>query len=546
MHKKVKKKSYFRIDFSFSTLKITRMRKKYLLISSFLVACALGSNAQDIKPDETLKKNWQHLDYKSDEVPGVSANEAYEKLLKGKKSQKVIVAVIDSGIDTEHEDLKDILWVNKDEIPNNNIDDDKNGFIDDVHGWNFLGGTSGENITDETLEYTRLYKRYNGKKNLTAAEKKNYKLAKKLLTSKLTFAKKRIAKYQDLSVRVAGYDQYIKNLLKTDKFEKEDLEKIAKSKDRKSRKIANFLLDHRTVKRYESAIKWYEGQLAVQLNTEFNARAEKVGDNTDDIKDTNYGNNIINVEGNEHGTHVSGIIAAKRNNNIGINGVADNVEIMTVRAVPNGDERDKDIALAVRYAVDNGAQVINMSFGKLNSLHPEFIEEAFRYAEEKNVLIVAAAGNDSQNLEDVAFYPRRSSDFNNWLHIGASSRHNNKELTASFSNYSTKYVDVFSPGVKIYSTMPDSKYAYMSGTSMASPVAAGCAAVLRSYFPELSAKQVKEILMKSAQSFEETEIYRPNPKRKKKKVVKFSELSQTGGVVNLYDAILLAEKELNK
>ena len=523
------------------------MRKKYLLITSFLVACALGTNAQTKKNDTgNIKKHWQHLDYDADKVPGVSSEKAYKELLKGKKSEKIIVAVIDSGIDTEHEDLKEVLWVNKDEIPNNKIDDDKNGFIDDINGWNFLGGTSGLHITDETLEYTRLYKLYKGKKNLNPTEKANFKLAKKLLTEKVAFAKKRIAKYQHLSVKVAGYDQYIKNLLGTDKFEKEDLEKIAESKDKKSKKIAKFLLDHRTVKRYVSAIKWYEGQLEKQLNPDFNPRAEKAGDNTDDLKDLNYGNNIVNVEGNDHGTHVSGIIAAKRHNDIGMDGIADNVEIMMLRAVPNGDERDKDIALAVRYAVDNGAKIINMSFGKLNSLHPEFIEEAFHYAEEKGVLIVAAAGNDSQNLDKVAFYPRREGNYDNWIHVGASSRHDNKELTAIFTNYSPTRVDLFSPGVKIYATMPSNEYEYLSGTSMATPVVAGCAAVLLSYFPELSAKQVKDILMQSAKSFKNQEVIKPNPDRKKKKTTKFETLSSTGSIVNLYDAILLAEKELAK
>jgi subtilisin family serine protease len=278
-----------------------------------------------------------------------------------------------------------------------------------------------------------------------------------------------------------------------------------------------------------------------QLNTSFNPRTI-VGDNDDDNTSPFYGNNKVQGPGPEHGTHVAGIIGANAGNEIGVKGVCPQAKIMTLRAVPDGDERDKDIANAIRYAVDNGAKVINMSFGKSFSPHKNWIDEAVQYAESKDVLLVHAAGNDAKNLEFNDNFPTpylqgSHQSVNNWIEVGASSWKKGKELTASFSNYGKNKVDVFAPGEDILSTMPGNKYEEMSGTSMASPVVAGLAALIRSYYPSLTAVQVKDIILKSAVVYNK-KVKIPGTKKK----AKLSELCKTGAVVNAYEAILLANQ----
>ena len=395
----------------------------------------------------------------------MSVEKAYNELIKNQKGEVVIVAVLDSGIDIDHDDLKENIWKNNNEIPGNKIDDDNNGFIDDIYGWNYLG-----EAYFEQLELTRLL----GKG--------------------------------------------------TDFPEKEEAQKDY------DKRFANA--------RSENIKKYY-------LNFDFRGRT--TGDDPDNFDEVDYGdNNVKHIRPDEsHGTHVAGIIAASRNNGFGIDGVANNVKIMSLRVVPYGDEYDKDVALGIKYAADNGAHIINTSFGKGFSPHSDKVREAIAYAASKDVLIVNAAGNDNDDLDVVPVYPNDSykngpevSD--NFISVGALNPYFGKYLKAGFSNYGKINVDVFAPGVNIRSLIPENKYDSFSGTSMASPGVAGVAAVLKSYFPKLKANELKKILIESG--IEVNSEIRINSEIEKE----FGEISKSGKIVNLYNALIYASKKQYK
>lgn len=502
---------------------------------------------------ENELKNWMHADLVTDTIPGMSVNKAYAELLNGKTGTNVIVGVVDSGVDIEHEDLAAVIWINKKEIPNNGKDDDNNGYVDDIHGWNFLGGSVHEN-----LELTRVVKRnkarFEGKteSQVSAADKADfadYQRAKKALEEKI---KELEAPKQQLDF-IIKIDQTIKDYLKKTEYTKEDVESI-KSTDSQvlqSRNIMLQILANGTREDFEKELtefkKYVSGQLDYNLNENFDGR-KTVGDDPYDYKDKKYGNNNVmgpDKEEIKHGTHVSGIIAAIRGNNIGMNGVAAQVQIMPVRAVPDGDEYDKDIALGIRYAVDNGAKVINASFGKSFSPNKEWVYDAIKYAASKDVLIVHAAGNDNMFLDDPNSYNYPNDQekgstvefADNVLTVGAIGYKYGSDIVAGFSNYGKINVDVFAPGVKIWSTTPDNTYEYLQGTSMASPAAAGVAAIIRSYYPKLSAAQVKKIIMDSGLKINKVVVVPGGDDTKP-----FADLSKTGNIVNLYNAIIMADR----
>jgi len=482
--------------------------------------------------------SWSHLDLVKDTIPGMSVDKAYE-FLKGKKGKTVVVGVIDSGIDIEHEDLKNVLWTNKKEVANNGKDDDKNGFIDDVHGWNFLGDSNKEN-----LEYERIVK----DKNL--ADASTYAKAKAEYDSKLEKAGKNKTRYEGLLQRLKSADEAVSKHLGKTEYTAEDVKAIKTEDESLKQNIAvvNQMLGYGLpISKLKGELKsGIEGFTALlngdTLKTDYRA---VVGDNPNDLTDTKYGNNTMwgpEKSGALHGTHVAGIIAAERNNGIGMNGIAHNVEIMTVRAVPDGDEYDKDIALAFRYAVDNGAKVINTSFGKSYSPHVKWVSDAIKYAADHDVLIVNAAGNSSKDLDKNNVYPNDQFDnsaeiANNFLTVGALNYKYGSELVANFSNYGKINVDVFAPGVKIYATVPNNKYQHLQGTSMASPNVAGVAALIRSYYPKLKAAQVKQILMTSGLPIKSTVIMAGDSDNKKT----LKEVSTSGKIVNAYNALIMAE-----
>jgi subtilisin family serine protease len=500
------------------------------------------------------KANWQNLDLKKDSVFGIDTEKAYAELLKGKKSSPVLVGVLDGGVDINHEDLKRIIWVNKKEKAGNGKDDDKNGYIDDVSGWNFLGSAKGS-VNQETLELTRILRRDKAKfENATAATVKPADTAAftQYLKAKADFDKQ-TEEAKSAVANISGLKNVLDAMVKKmgkEKPERADFQNL-KTESAMEERLKNIMVSQLQNTTFDAFYKsqiskgldHYEDQLKYNLNLDFDPRAELVGDNYADNKQRNYGINDVKGPDASHGTHVAGIIAADRTNTIGIQGVADNVMIMGVRAVPNGDERDKDVANSIRYAVANGAKVLNMSFGKGYSWDKKSVDEAVKYAVSKDVLLVQAAGNDNKNLDvEQSFPSRRYEDggiASSYLVVGASGPTDDNTLKANFSNYGKTTVDVFAPGVQIYSTVPEGKYEAYNGTSMASPVVAGLAALIRSYYPKLTALQVKEIIMKSVVKISHN-VDIEGEDGAAPKSVPFADLCITGGIVNAYEALKLA------
>lgn len=531
-------------------MKILKLSSLTLLSALVLASC--GASKTAVAPivsiekialkngpiNENDLKRWSHLDILKDTIPGMSVDKAYTELIKNKKGTKVIVGVVDSGVDIEHPDLQGVIWKNSKEIPGNGIDDDNNGFIDDVHGWNFLGDIGGEN-----LEMTRIVKKGDD-------GSATYKKAKAEFDKEVQEA---TAQKQQFDF-IYNADKAIRTELKKENYTLEDLKALNSTNALINQVKPRFIQILTNVPKAEfddqikEAKEHFDNQLAYNLNLEFNGR-KVVGDNIDDITDTKYGNNnVIGPEkkGALHGTHVAGIIAQVRNNGLGGDGVANNVEILTVRAVPDGDEYDKDIALGIRYAVDNGAKVINGSFGKSYSPHKEWVYDALKYAASKDVLVVLAAGNEGTDLDTEDRFPndRDASGevSNNVIKIGALAPNYGTDLVANFSNYGTQDVDVFAPGVQIYATIPENQYKYLAGTSMASPNVAGVASLIRSYYPTLTAPQVKQILMDSGVPTN-IEVVLAGEKANKRS---FSKASKSGKMVNAYNALLMAEKMAKK
>ena len=535
------------------------MRKYVLAAAGLLMTFSLAAQME-------APENWWNLDRQADNFPGVSANQVHD-FLQGKQAQKVVVAVIDSGIDIEHEDLADIIWTNSDEIPGNNIDDDNNGYIDDINGWNFIGGPGGTHINQENLEITRIYTRLSQKyanrnpQGLPKDELAEYRMMEELgreIEEERAAAEPQLAQLEGLMTALqAAVDAMNKPV---EDITAEDVQAF-KSDDAMTTRILGFaqrvmaeegmsMAD--LVHELEGGVEQLSGTVNYYYNTEYDAR-HIVGDDPSNLSDRNYGNNSVEGPESSHGTHVAGIIAAVRNNGIGVDGVAGNgnIEIMVIRAVPDGDERDKDVANAIRYAVDNGASVINMSFGKSHSPYKEAVDEAIRYAEKNDVLLVHAAGNDGKELTTTNNYPNdtylrpgflRPRTNRTYITVGASSANYDEQFPARFSNYHSEMVDVFAPGHRIYSTFPDDEYNAISGTSMAAPMVAGIAGLLRSYFPDLTARQVREIIIESALPVS-LEVRTPGTESD---MIPFSQLSASGGIANAYSAVMLAQRTKGK
>jgi subtilisin family serine protease len=497
---------------------------------------------------EDEMNGWGHADLETDSIPGMSLEKAY-KFLDGKKGVEVIVGVVDSGTDLKHEDLKDVAWVNKKEIADNGIDDDRNGYKDDINGWNFLGS-----IYKENSEYERIVK------DPSITTKEEAGKAQAFYDGKVKAAKASKLRFDQMLQRVTSADAAIAKELKKAEYTKEEVSAIVTEDASLLQSVAIAKQMYGFGLPSISAAKDELTKLVTNAANLLNGDALKkdyrsvLGDDPNTMDQKFYGDNKSghSIKSEAHGTHVSGIIGASRNNGIGMNGVANNVKIIAVRAVPDGDEYDKDVALGIRYAVDNGAKVINTSFGKGYSPKKEWVWEAIKYAASKDVLIVNAAGNDGKNIDVEKTFPNDSKDLeteisDNVLTIGAMSLNYNEKLPANFSNYGKKNVDVFAPGVQIYSTTPENGYAKFSGTSMAAPSTAGVAALVRSYYPKLTASQVKHILMNSGLKIN-FEVIKPGSSSRqnpKGEMVKFSELSVSGRVVNAYNALMMADKIVN-
>ena len=494
------------------------------------------------------KQTWGHADLLKDTIPGMSISQAYD-FLKGKTGIEVVVGVVDSGTDLKHEDLVANAWVNTKEIPNNGKDDDKNGYVDDINGWNFLGP-----IYKENAELERILK------NPKLVDDAIYQKIKAAQDKKIASADTNKKRFEQMLQAVQFADNTISEYLKKKDYTQDDVKNIKSDKMqlKQSVNIANQMYGFglsslsQAITEIKKELKKAE-DLINGDNLKTNYRTP-LNDNAQDYTTRGYGDNKTGhmVDDEIHGTHVAGILGAVRNNSIGMNGVADNVKIMAVRAVPDGDEYDKDVALAIRYAVDNGAKVINASFGKSYSPNKQWVYDAIKYAAEKDVLIVHAAGNSGENIDVERNYPNDSDDLinefsDNVITIGASSSNYNEKLPANFSNYGKLNVDIFAPGVQIYSTFPDERYESIGGTSMASPGVAGIAALIRSYYPKLSASQVKHIIMNSGTKVD-LQVVKPgsqSQKNPKGELVPFSDLSVSGRIANAYNALKMADRIVN-
>jgi subtilisin family serine protease len=487
--------------------------------------------------------NWHLLDETTDHTVGISLDRARRELLAGKQPKRtVVVAVVDGGVDTAHVDLRANLWSNSKEVAGNNRDDDGNGFVDDVHGWNFIGGADGKSVLWDTWEVTRLH---------AACQRRAAPIGTpcdevaKDFQEKRSEAERILGRVNEIEPAYERAVQVLKQALRTDSLTPEKVRTLGPygPSVQQARDLYQQITDQGiTPKVFAETRRELEGRLAYKLNPSFDPRGI-VGDDPANLAQKNYGNRDVMGPDAKHGSHVAGIIGAVRDNNTGIDGVASAVSIMSVRAIPEGDERDKDVANAIRYAVDNGAQIINMSFGKDWSPDKGIVDEAMKYADSKGVLLVHAAGNDGEDLALHSNFPtaalRDGNRVRNWIEVGASSWRGVDSLAVSFSNYGRQQVDVFAPGEDILSTIPAGGYERQSGTSMAAPVVSGLAALIMAYYPELSAAEVKRAIVESATKYTNRNTTRPGTDDER---VAFGTLSASGGVVNALSALRLAEQ----
>ncbi len=508
--------------------------------------------------NQEIKIPWYYFDVNDDSIPGISLKKA-KNYVQNKNSSNVIIAIIDTEIDIESDQLKKHIWYNSSEILGNNIDDDNNGYIDDIHGWNFLGNIHSENLSKVNYEYVRIVRFYDEKfkgkdeRDISADEINNFKIYKNSL-NKLNLELKRskrlstntsniIKKYTRALVSLDS----LSNLSETELTEKrlDCLKNIYPSLLKKIELVSRWKKRGRNLKSFNEFKKLQEDNINIYLNVNYDDRYP-LKDNPDDILDTKYGNNhmLDNIDQFYHGTQVAGVVSEVINEN-------ENIKIMSLCIAVNGDEQDKDIALAIRYAVDNGAKVINYSSGKYYSLHQEWVKEALLYAFEKDVVVVFAAGNSNLNidLKNFEVYPKDYNDkgiefVNNVLRISSSSNNLNGGLISAFSNYGKQNIDIFAPGDSIQTLLPHNKTKWDRGTSLSSPLVSGVAALIRSYYPSLTASEVKQILMDSSVKYD---ILVDVPtKENPDQQLPFSELSKSGGIVNAYNAMLMAEEYVKK
>jgi subtilisin family serine protease len=535
------------------------------LFARLALVLASGLCAPSLVGAQALQPQWHHLDPSADHVMGISTERAYallRQLGRRPSPRPVLVAVIDGGIDTAHADLRRVLWHNPQEVPGNGQDDEHDGYVDDVYGWNFLGGADGRNVfftqKEETRIYARLRPRFAGKTlaSLPPSEHAAFRLYEQARHRYTSERAKAEARYQADTRQLQADEANVTRLrqgLGLAVLDSATLHHPPTTDTALVRLASLYYPDLRgrlaTTDSLFSRYRAYNQELHRQLDYQYNLAYDPtplVGDHPTDLAERHYGNPRVQAglhdHGTQHGTHCAGLIGADRTNGLGVQGVADHVRILSVRAIPGGDERDKDVANAIRYAVDQGAQIISMSFGKYLSPDKAVVDEAIRYAARKGVLLVHAAGNDRLDIDSIPQYPTgrylNGRLIPNLLTVGASARTNDAHLVASFSNYGRQTVDVFAPGVELVSTWPGNEYRPDSGTSMATPVVAGMAAVLKTYFPQLTPADLKRLLLASAVPCH-TQVRRPGSQQ----LVEFATLSRTGGVVNLYQAVRLASAE---
>ena len=546
------------------------LRLVFRLVVFVCLLSSCGSKKKVVIDSKFYTENWHHFDFEKDKIYGISLQKLYNENTVKKNSNSIIVAVLDTQIDLNQEDLKDQIWVNKKEIPNNNIDDDKNGYVDDVNGWNFVGKPDGGYFSYGNFEYTRFVKKWDvyfknkktvGVDSLEVFEE--YKRAQAKLEKSIKY--------------YTGWKKSLDFRIKHYQLVEDTINYFFPKKDYTVAKLDSlyqkFKINDKTFKQRRDDNDLDLGALIYYKKTDFETGIKVIGDHIDPsnqfdsiinknlninfvdremIKDNpnklekGYGNNKLNLYKNlnYHSTVVSGTIAGIRNNNIGVKGFHDNIKIMPLSTSISGDEHDKDIANAIYYAVDNGAKIINMSFGKEFSLEKKWTFDAYKYAEEHNVLIVHISGNDKFDIDKNPYYPNDNDYINkkeivgNFINVGSISKRTDSTMVSKFSNYGKENVDIFAPGEEIHVAKPYNEYGYDSGTSLAGPMVSGTAALIWLYYPNLTVHQVKNIILESGITIDKM-VVKPGTKDE---MVPFSDLCKTGKVLNTYNAMQLAKR----
>ena len=553
--------------------------QKSIYILTLTLCILVGCNSlKRHKAEPTQNKSnpdasnfWPAKDPVIDGIPGISLQKLYRKNKVSQTAHTIVVAVLDTQIDSNHEDLQGRLWINKKEIPNNGIDDDHNGYIDDVNGWNFIGKKNGSCLiwgNSECVRIVRKWESYFKDKNpaqFSDAEKYNfrqYQTAVDYLGSTRKFYQNWNKSLEFGIAVLPAAKEAIKTVFPNENYTLKDLDSLysiyktndksfAQRRDDNDRDLGaliNYMrsfmeVGQKTAADISSQKTRIDSILQKNLNLGYNER-DFIQNNQNRLE-KGYGNNTVSAsKNNTHNTQVSGIIAANRNKKTGIQGFSNQIKIMPISVLLTGDEHDLDIAMAIYYAVDNGAKVINMSFGKELSLEQDWVTDAIRYAEKKNVLIIHGAGNSKMDVDKNPYFP---SDYSysdnteissNFINVGATTHTADSTLVYKSSNYGRQNVDLFAPGANIYTLTPGNQYAYDSGTSLAAPMVSGTAALIWLYYPNLSLQEVKQIILDSGVSYD-LQVLIPGGQGKK---APFKNLSKSGKVLNVYNAMETAKQ----
>lgn len=540
--------------------------KKIFFFAVFLMLVYCKSQKVIVVESQTL---WHQDNFVKDSLYGNSLN---KWILNSKKTKnEIIVAIIDSQIDLNQEDLQGQLWVNEKEIANNGIDDDNNGYIDDLNGWNFIGKPNGGFFRYWNFEYVRIVRNleeYFIKNDSLSIENHNnfkeYKRAKDKYKSDHKYYKNWLKSIDFLLNKRSKINDTLKYYFPKGDYTIDKLDSLynlkkINDKSFKQRRDDNdsdigaliFYMkvsiesESGTLDQLMESKNQLDSLVNRNLNINYNDR-KFIGDNPEKLE-KGYGNNRLNVNTFQlgHNTAVSSIIAANRDNSIGTKGFHQNIKIMPLSISASGDEHDKDIAMAIYYAVDNGAKIINMSFGKEFSLKQEWVTEAFKYAEKHNVLLVHGSGNNRFDVDSNPYYPSdidylhdsKNELVSNFINVGSISKRTDSTMVSPFSSYGKQNVDLFAPGEDIYIAKPNNEYGYDSGTSLAAPMVSGTAALIWLYYPKLTVQEVKKIILESGVTIDKN-VVKPGTKEE---MVPFSELSKTGKILNTYNAMKMSE-----
>lgn len=504
------------------------------------------------------KKNWFLKDIQKDSLPGISLNLA-QRMVSNRKGETTVIAIIDTKINTDHNDISGYIWKNSNEIEGNKVDDDHNGYVDDIMGWNFIGNRDGDDLLYSKYEYTRILKKYDSIfRNVDEDETKvdstafsEYKRAKLYYEKENQEVETNSIQYNFIYSNYKSGQKIIQDILGDKKITLAIIDSLVELQPNLADKVMlvrnsiefdikeNDMIDQLDF--LQKSKKFY-------LNLSYDERSI-LGDNPEDLNNTNYGNPLVNTNTDSlyHGTLTAGVIARSLKA-IGIDYPDSQIKILPISISSFGDENDKDLALAIKYAVDNGAKVINISSGKYFSMHRSWVMDAIKYAEEKNVLIINSAGNDNKNLDTGDFFhfpydENYNQEINNFIKVGASG-YEKRSFIYTNSNYGKDVVDIFAPGSDIYttSTRNEEGLEYVSGTSFAAPLVSLTAGLIYSYYPEMKVTEIKQIILDSGVSYNIPIEIQVNDKTEN---ITFSDLSKSGKVVNAYNAFLMAE-ELSK